>query len=109
VILVEDGELLPVQPVDCLLASGATLGSCLVTKSSRALAFNDGIPALAKAKRFGFLRTRGWFCHQGKCPMVIGRTIVYRDGGHITPEYAQKLAASFRTAFRQCLFASCPT
>jgi peptidoglycan/LPS O-acetylase OafA/YrhL len=108
VILVEDEELLPVQPVDCLLASGATLRSCMVTIAGDSLAFNDGIPTLAKAAHLGFLKTRGWFCYQDQCPMVVGTTIVYRDAGHITPEYAQRLAAPFRTAFRQCLFAACP-
>jgi hypothetical protein len=108
VILIEDEEGLPIQPVDCLLATGATLRSCTITMPANALAFNNGIPRLAKAKHFGFLKTRGWFCYQDKCPMVVGTTVVYRDGGHITPEYAQKLAAPFRTAFRQCLFAACP-
>jgi peptidoglycan/LPS O-acetylase OafA/YrhL len=108
VILIEDGEQLPIQPVDCLLAPGATLRSCMTTFPGDALAFNDGIPQLAQTDHFGFLKTRGWFCYQNQCPMVVGTTIVYRDSGHITPEYALKLAAAFRTAFRQCLFAACP-
>ena len=108
VIVIEDEEPLPIQPVDCLLAAGATLRSCMTTRSSNTLAFNDSIPQLAKAKHFGFLKTRGWFCYQDQCPMVVGTTIVYRDVGHITPEYAAELAGPFRTAFRQCLFATCP-
>jgi hypothetical protein len=80
----------------------------MTTMSSDDLAFNDSLPKLAAAKHFGFLKTRGWFCYQNQCPMVVGTTIVYRDSGHITPEYALKLAAAFRTAFRQCLFAACP-
>jgi hypothetical protein len=108
VILIEDEEELPIQPVDCLLAAGATLRSCMTTMPSDTLAFNNGLPQLAQARHFGFLKTRGWFCYQNECPMVVGRTIVYRDGGHITPEYVLKLAAPFRTAFRQCIFAACP-
>jgi hypothetical protein len=41
--------------------------------------------------------------------MVVGTTIAYQDRNHITKEYAQLLAAPFRAAFRQCLFATCPT
>jgi peptidoglycan/LPS O-acetylase OafA/YrhL len=108
VVLIEDEEGTVEQPVDCLLASGATLRSCMTTQTSTALAFNDGLAHLAKAKRVGFLKTRGWFCYRNRCPMVVGKTVVYRDAGHITPEYALALTAPFRTAFRQCLFASCP-
>jgi len=108
VILIEDEEEMAAQPVDCLLATGATLLSCITTQTSATLAFNDSLPRLAQAKHFGFLKTRGWFCYQNRCPMVVGSTIVYRDTGHITVEYALKLAAAFRTAFRQCIFTSCP-
>jgi len=34
---------------------------------------------------------------------------VYLDTNHLTIEYAQRLAGPFRTAFRQCIFATCPT
>ena len=108
VILIEDEEELIMQPVDCLLATGATLLSCMTTQTSSLLAFNNSLPQLAKAKHFGFLKTRGWFCYQNQCPMVVGTTIVYRDTGHITPEYALLLTAPFRKAFRQCIFATCP-
>jgi hypothetical protein len=109
VIVIEDEEDIDSQPVDCLLAAGATLGSCMTTHTSDDLAFNDGLARLAKAKHFGFLKTRGWFCYRNRCPMVVGTTIAYQDRNHITKEYAQLLAAPFRTAFRQCLFATCPT
>jgi peptidoglycan/LPS O-acetylase OafA/YrhL len=109
VIVIQDEEGMTSQPVDCLLAAGATLRSCMTTQRSENLAFNNGLAQLAKAKHFGFLKTRGWFCYRNQCPMVIGRTIVYLDTNHLTIEYAQRLAEPFRVAFRKCIFATCPT
>jgi hypothetical protein len=108
VIVVEDEEGIKAQPVDCLLAAGATLRSCMTTQTGADIAFNNGLPQLAKAKHFGFLKTRGWFCYQNQCPMVVGTTVVYADTGHLTVEYAQRLTGPFRAAFRQCIFATCP-
>ena len=108
VLVIEDVEGMEAQPVDCLLAAGATLRSCMTTHTSADVAFSNGLAQLAKAKHFGFLKTRGWFCYQNRCPMVVGTTIVYADIGHMTREYALKLTAPFRAAFRQCIFATCP-
>jgi SGNH domain (fused to AT3 domains) len=109
VIAIADDDGMKKQPTDCLLAHGATLRSCMTTQTSVTLAFNTQLAALAKARHFGYLNTLGWFCYRNQCPMVVGNTIVYRDTGHITQAYALKLAAPFRTAFRQCIFAACPS
>jgi peptidoglycan/LPS O-acetylase OafA/YrhL len=108
VIVLEDQEETAAEPVDCLLAPGATLRSCMTTQTSDDLSFNNGLARLAAAGHFDFLKTRGWFCYRNRCPMVVGTTIVYQDRNHITNEYAQRLAGQFRAAFRECLFATCP-
>jgi peptidoglycan/LPS O-acetylase OafA/YrhL len=108
VTVIEDQEQTEMQPVDCLLAAGATLRSCMTTQTSGGLAFNNGLAQLAKAKHFGFLKTRGWFCYQNQCPMVVGTTVVYRDTSHLTVAYVQRLTGPFRLAFRQCIFSTCP-
>jgi peptidoglycan/LPS O-acetylase OafA/YrhL len=108
VIVIEDDEGVNAQPADCLLAPGATLRSCMATHTSADVAFNNGLPQLAKAKHFGFLKTRGWLCYQNQCPMVVGTTVVYADTGHLTVQYADRLTGPFRVAFRQCIFATCP-
>ena len=43
VIVIEDVEGMEAQPVDCLLAAGATLRSCMTTHTSASVAFNDGL------------------------------------------------------------------
>jgi hypothetical protein len=108
VILVADDDGIAKQPVDCLLAPHATMKTCTTTETDAQYALNDALAKTARQKGFGFLNTRGWFCFQHQCPMVVGQTVVYRDTGHITQAYALKLAAPFRAAFRRCIFDVCP-
>ncbi len=108
VLVLADNEGIHRQPVDCLLARGATMTTCTSTWPKLRFALNDALASSAKAKGFGFLNTRGWFCSKSQCPMVVGRTIVYRDTGHITRPYSLVLAAPFRAAFRRCILDACP-
>ena len=87
------------QPVDCLLASHATLGTCSSPYDQAPISMNDQIRNLAAATGAGFLNTEGWFCALDQCPMVIGHTVAYFDTGHITKEYASELSLPFRSAF----------
>jgi hypothetical protein len=108
VVMVADDDGVTKQPVDCLLAAHATMKTCTTTVPLNVLAYNDTLATIAKANHYGFLKTRGWFCYQNQCPIVVAHTIVYRDTGHITKSYALALTAPFRAAFRHCIFDSCP-
>lgn len=108
VIVVADDDGIAKDPNDCLPAPQATLKACLTTWTKDRYALNDQLAVLAKAHRFGFLKTRGWFCSGYSCPMVVGNTVVYRDTGDITQVYARRLMPMFETAFRRCIASSCP-
>ena len=108
VVAIADNEGVNREPTDCLLARKATMRTCTSVWPEFRFALNDSLPAAAKAGGFGFLKTRGWFCFQRECPMVVGGTIVYRDKDHITMAYALKLAAVFRDSFRRCVLDTCP-
>jgi peptidoglycan/LPS O-acetylase OafA/YrhL len=101
VIVIADDEGVDQQPVDCLLARGATMRSCTTTWPEDRFYFNNDLAAIANRRGFSVLPTRGWFCFENQCPMVVGRTIVYRDQGHITEAYGLALAGPFRAAFRR--------
>ena len=76
-----------------LLRSGATLGDCTLTfpaDMSAQYATLQGIVESHPKDRY--LQTRRWFCSGGKCPMVIGNMIAFRDISHITDTYARYLA-----------------
>jgi peptidoglycan/LPS O-acetylase OafA/YrhL len=108
VILVADNDGIAKQPVDCLLARHATMRTCTTKWTADHFGFTNGLAKLATTNGFGFLKTRGWFCYQFECPMVVGRRIVYRDTGHITKTYALALTAAFRSTFRRCILDACP-
>jgi hypothetical protein len=111
VIVVGDPSSQRRDPVDCLLADGATTKTC-TTRQSRAQAATDAtIAANARRAGVGFINARGWFCAKAKtwgrgflCPLVVNRTITMVDRGHVSKTYALELEQPFRNAFREELF-----
>jgi len=95
VVLIEDVPRLPKNPTDCLLANGATLGSCTFALGGELASADSTINYIAHADRAKFLRTLQWFCAGGKCPTVVGTTIAYWDQEHVTATYATQLRAPF--------------
>src|SRR5262249_5627334 len=103
VIVIGDSPRMAKDPTDCLLHGGNTLKSCASTYPTSLWATDTQIAAKVKAVHGAFLSTRGWFCYQTTCPMVVGSTIVYRDIGHVTPEYAKVLDSPFRTGLERLI------
>ena len=99
------------DPVDCLLAPGATMKTCSVLGSPVQLRTEAAIAADAKRNGVGFIATLPWFCAHPRgsttdwlCPMVVNHTITALDRGHATKTYALELLQPFRAAFRRELF-----
>ena len=97
------------NPVDCLLASGATMKTCSARASTVELQTDAAVAAAAKKQQVGFMNTTGWFCAHASattvlCPLVVNRTIGWIDQGHISQTYGLELATPFRNAFRRELF-----
>jgi hypothetical protein len=111
VIVIGDSPSQTRDPVDCLLARGATMKTC--TGKGKAVQARAEAAVAANAKRdgVGYIDTRPWFCahpHGSStgylCPMVVNQTITCVDRGHVSKTYALELAPLFRTAFRRVLF-----
>src|ERR671934_279050 len=99
------------DPVDCLLASGATMKTCTSRQQPSQARPDRTIASNAHRTGVGFVDARGWLCARARtwgqgylCPLVINRTITFVDDGHISKTYALELAPPFRTAFRHALF-----
>ena len=97
------------NPVDCLLASGATMRTCSARASLAELQTDASVAAAAAKDGVGFIKVTGWFCARASsiavlCPLVVNRTISWIDLGHISETYALELSTPFRTAFRRELF-----
>jgi hypothetical protein len=99
------------DPVDCLLASGATMKTCTAKGTPVQLRTEAAIAAAARRHGVGYLDTLPWFCAHPSgsgtdelCPLVVNRTITSIDRGHVSKTYALELVQPFRAAFRRELF-----
>jgi peptidoglycan/LPS O-acetylase OafA/YrhL len=91
VILMEDPPGHDLNPVDCLLAGGATLGSCTFTLTPDQQGVYAAVERLATAAGATYVHTLKWFCAGTRCPLVVGHLIVYWDTNHMTTTYARWL------------------
>ena len=103
VALMEDPPTHDVNPIDCLLASGATLGSCTFSFTADLRRVHSTMRGLAVAAGADFVPTLRWFCANGVCPIVVGRFIVYWDTNHMTATYARHIAVPVTAALRPLL------
>jgi hypothetical protein len=103
VVVIGDPPAREVQPVDCLLAQGATLGTCNWTLTHDQVSVYRDVERAAVGAGASFLDTIGWFCYQKQCPAVVGHTVAFREFGHITATYATELRALFRDAFTRAV------
>jgi hypothetical protein len=103
VIVIGDPPVQGQEPVDCLLARDSTLKTCTRTLSKDQSSLIARAARAARNHGAAFLDTIGWFCFENQCPMVVGHTVAYRDGDHITVTYALELRELFRDAFARAL------
>ena len=99
VVVVGDPEGLDVNPVDCLLRTNATMGTCATTWPASALRGYDHVRQGVTRLGIRFLATRGFVSYQREYPAVIGNTIVWLDSNHMTYLYAAQVAGAFRAAY----------
>ena len=91
-VLVRDVPQPGADPVDCLASRRADLGRCAFEPDGRAEQHAEISVRVARQAGADVVDTRSWFCWSGTCPAVIGSTITFRDGNHITTAYAAELA-----------------
>jgi peptidoglycan/LPS O-acetylase OafA/YrhL len=101
VAVIGDPEGLDKNPVDCLLASNASMKTCTTSWPAEALSGYNSVAVRSRRLGVGFVATRGFFCFDRECPAVIGHTIAYSDNSHITAVYAAALADAFRAGFQR--------
>jgi hypothetical protein len=90
--------------LDCLLARGATLGSCAFRVTPDQAAIYSSMRLGAVAAHAAYVPTLRWFCVRGLCPAVVGTIVTYRDPTHITATYARQLAPTFGAAVAAATF-----
>ena len=92
------------QPVDCLLRPSATRGRCSLTIKRDVIAADAAAEVvLLGTPGLRIVDPRPWLCASNVCPIVIGNTIAYSDGGHLSITYVTELGSVFRRAFEHAL------
>jgi hypothetical protein len=103
VVLIEDDPGDPLSPVDCLLASNATLGSCTFQMRPAQTDVYSSVSQIATSDGVKVAPTLQWFCSFTACPLVVGNIVVYVDSGHVTNEYATQLQQPLSIVLRSVL------
>jgi hypothetical protein len=98
-----DPPSLVFQPVNCLGAKGATLGTCTRTLSAAQTSAYETARQAATSAGSVFMDSIGWFCYDEQCPGVVGHTVTHRIRDHITKTYALKLRLLFRGVLARAL------
>ncbi len=92
VVVLGDTPKLRRMPGACLSDMAADLGDCLFRRGRPAERVQQELRRAAERAGVGHVDVSPWFCHQGGCPAVVGRTITMRDRQHLTPDYARSLS-----------------
>ncbi|QTE27882.1 acyltransferase family protein [Pengzhenrongella sicca] len=98
IVSLADVPILPTQPGECLLARDATLGTCTFDVQRGNLNLERRSEKQALDAEVQFQPTSQWFCASGKCPVVVGSTIAYRDQVHVTATYSTQLADALESS-----------
>jgi peptidoglycan/LPS O-acetylase OafA/YrhL len=103
VVAIGDPEGVDFDPVDCLLRANATMGTCATTWPESALRGYNHVKQGVTRLGIPFLATRGFVSYQREYPAVIGHTIVWLDGNHMTYLYSAQVAGAFRAKYLQAV------
>jgi hypothetical protein len=96
-IVLADTPRLRNMPAPCLERNSTNIAACV---TQRAQAFNRDHDRseqdVARSVGAGFMNLSWKVCPYDPCPLVIGRTMLWRDNAHITARFSRQLAPSMR-------------
>lgn len=90
VAVVADTPAVGMSPSICLSGHLDAADQCALP---RALALDSGFrTAEGEVTGIRYLDYTDYFCNEDTCPSIIGNTLVYRDGSHMTRTFSSLLA-----------------
>jgi hypothetical protein len=90
VIAIADVPQLPVRPDECILQDAA----CAV-EQAKALGPVDPIAIAQRlVPEVPVVDMTDAMCREGKCPMIIGNIVAWRDGHHLTASFVRSMAGT---------------
>jgi hypothetical protein len=96
-VVIADTPRMRNLPVPCLVRNSGNIAAC-VTERAEAFGRDHDRSEQDAARSVGaaFINLSWKVCPYDPCPLVIGRTMVWRDNAHITARYSRQLAPSMR-------------
>jgi peptidoglycan/LPS O-acetylase OafA/YrhL len=93
-LFISDVPTMEQDAPDCISGNLSSSQAC-ATPRGKAVPLptvkRDEITAAA-AQGAAVLDPTQWFCTASTCPVIVGNILMYRDNGHITPQYSRFLA-----------------
>jgi len=79
----------PQDPRDCLSAADAALEDCVVPEEGAEIRSNPITQDAVEEVGADFVDSTSLICQEGRCPMVVGSTVTYRDKAHLTLSWTE--------------------
>lgn len=89
--IVSDIPDLGFDPADCVTRPGARLRSCMGSPRGDMAVGNELTGSAAHAAGVRFVDVTDLVCADGRCPVVVERTVLYRDDAHLTMTWVRQL------------------
>ncbi len=104
VLLLGDTPRNAEHPVHCLRKNPRDMSRCTSRRQPlSARPVTQVLKAQAQKPGVHFATLFGQICSYDPCPLVQGKTLLWRDRGHLTGTFARKLTPSVRKILRPLL------
>lgn len=102
VVAIEDNPVVPSTVPECLARrSKVSQETCSFSEREAYPVPDQKLLAARIEPRVEVVRTRDWYCVDGRCPVVAGGVVLYRDEHHITASYSATLATTLGAAIER--------
>lgn len=91
VVVLSDVPFLGFDPADCISARRARLATCMGTTDGDMSLGNAITREAAQAADVRFVDLTDLVCAERRCPVVVDRTVLYRDDAHLTMTWVRQL------------------
>jgi hypothetical protein len=92
------------NPLRCLKAHPDDMSACVTPRQRQAgRSVEKAIRAAVRRSGRRFATLDGQVCTYDPCPLVQGRTLIWRDGGHLTTRFARQLTPSVQALLTEAL------
>jgi peptidoglycan/LPS O-acetylase OafA/YrhL len=93
--VLSDLTTLPQDPGDCVTDRDSDMSSCVFAESLLTIRANEMFRRAARQSGAGFVDLTSLVCRRHRCPLVVERTLTYRDDDHISVTWAKRIAPEF--------------